>query len=91
MDFKSMPRDREGYDNVFVVIDRLSKQPISVPCLKTVTAQDMAKIFIRTVYRYYGAPETIVSDRGPQFVSAFWKEFTRILGVKLKLSTVNHL
>jgi transposase InsO family protein len=90
MDFKSMPKDQHGYDNVFVVIDRLSKQSISMPCFKTATAQDMAKLYVQHVYRYQGAPETMVSDRGPQFVSAFWKEFTRILGVKLKLSTANH-
>jgi hypothetical protein len=35
-------------------------------------------------------PDTIVSDRGPQFISAFWREFTRILGIKLKLSTAHH-
>jgi transposase InsO family protein len=31
-----------------------------------------------------------VSDRGPQFISAFWNEFTSILGIKLKLSTAYH-
>src|SRR5450432_4017507 len=90
MDFKSMPKDKAGYDKVFVVIDRLSKQAISIPCYKTVTAEDMAQLYITYVYRYYGPPESIVSDRGPQFVSQFWKEFCRILGIKLKLSTAFH-
>jgi len=71
MDFKSMPKDKAGYDEVFVVIDRLSKQAISIPCYKTVTAEDMAQLYITYVYRYYGPPESIVSDRGPQFVSQF--------------------
>ena len=31
-----------------------------------------------------------MSDRGPQFISAFWNEFTCILGIKLKLSTAYH-
>lgn len=35
-----------------------------------------------------GPPSTIVSDRGPQFVSAFWDEFCRMLGVKLKLYSI---
>jgi len=42
------------------------------------------------VYKYYGPATTIVSDRGPQFVSAFWDEFNRILGTKIKLSTAFH-
>jgi hypothetical protein len=90
MDFKSMPKDKHGYDAIFVVIDRLSKQAISMPCYKTATAEDMARLFISHVYRYYGPPQTIVSDRGPQFTSQFWKELCRILGVQLKLSTANH-
>ena len=90
MDFKSMPRDKHGYDMVFVVVDRLSKQAISMPCYKTVTAADMATLFISHIYRYYGPPESIVSDRGPQFISQFWKEFCRILGIQLKLSTAFH-
>jgi hypothetical protein len=90
MDFKSMPTSKSGYDAIFVVIDRLSKQAISTPCYKTTTAEEMAKIYLRTVYRYYGPADSIVSDRGPQFVSAFWTEFSRILGTKLKLSTAYH-
>jgi chromodomain-containing protein len=50
----------------------------------------MAQLFVVHVYRWKGAPETIVSDRGGQFISDFWNEFCRILGVKLKLSTSNH-
>jgi transposase InsO family protein len=90
MDFKSMPPSKEGYDMVFVVVDRLSKQAVSLPCHKTVTAEDMARLYIDAVFRHKGPPESIVSDRGPQFVSHFWKEFCRILGVKLKLSTAYH-
>ena len=87
MDFKSMPKEKHGYDKVFVVIDRLSKQAVLTPCYKTTTAEDMARIFIDRIYRYYGPPQTIVSDRGPQFVSRFWTAFCRILGIQLKLST----
>jgi hypothetical protein len=60
-----MPKDKYSYDNVFVVVDRLSKQSISTPCYKEVTAEDMARIYITHIYRYYGPPESIVSDRGP--------------------------
>jgi hypothetical protein len=85
-----MSKDIHSFDNVFVVVDRLSKQAISIPCYKEVTVEDMARMYITHIYRYYGPPESIVSDRGPQFVSRFWKEFCRILGIKLKLSTAFH-
>jgi transposase InsO family protein len=90
MDFKSFPKDKHGYDTAYVVVDRLSKQSISIPCYKTTIAKDMARLYVSYVYRYRGAPETIVSDRGPQFISQFWGEFCRILGIQMKLSTAFH-
>jgi len=90
MDFRTFPRDKHGYDAVFVVVDRLSKRPISIPCHKTTDARGMARLFVTHVYRHKGAPLTIVSDRGGQFISDFWGEFCKILGAKLKLSTAFH-
>ncbi|KAH7554700.1 hypothetical protein BM1_07361 [Bipolaris maydis] len=46
-DFKEFPRDRSGYDMIMVVIDRLSKQAISIPCHKTITARGIAELFIQ--------------------------------------------
>ncbi|EED18927.1 retrotransposon polyprotein, putative [Talaromyces stipitatus ATCC 10500] len=90
MDFMSYPKDKHGYDAVFVVVDRLGKRPVSIPCHKTVTAKEMARLFIRFVLPWAGLPDSIVSDRGPQFVSEFWQEVCRILGVTIKLSTADH-
>jgi transposase InsO family protein len=90
MDFVSFNKDKHGYDNVLVVMDRLSKESISIPCHKTTTAEGMASLFIYHIWRYFGPPDSIVSDRGPQFISTFWTEFCRLLGTKLKLSTAHH-
>lgn len=90
MDFHAMPKDRGGYDQVFVVIDRLTKRAYSIPCYRTTTAAEMARLFYQHVWRTHGAPESIVSDRGPQFISAFWDEFCRILGIELRLASPGH-
>jgi transposase InsO family protein len=90
MDFKEMPPDKKGMNMVCVFVDRLGKRPVSVPCDKLVDAQVMAQLYLVYVHKYYGPPTTIVSDRGPQFISAFWDEFCRLLGTKLKLSTPYH-
>ena len=42
MDFKSMSLDKHGYDSAFMVIDRLSKQAISMPYNKTVIVEEIA-------------------------------------------------
>jgi hypothetical protein len=86
MDFKSFPLDKYGYDAILVFIDRLGKDLVSIPCHKTIDAKGLAQLFIQWIYRFGHCPESITSDRGPQFVSAFWIEFCRIIGVKLKLS-----
>jgi hypothetical protein len=73
-----------------VFIDRLSKEAISIPCTKEATAKDLAEMFYTHVYRHHNVPESIVSDRGPQFISAFWNAFCGLIGTKVKLSTAYH-
>ena len=90
VDFKEMPPDKEGKNMVCVFVDRLGKRPISIPCDKTVDARVLAQLYLIHVHKYYGPATTVVSDRGPQFVSAFWEEFCRLLGTRLKLSTAYH-
>jgi transposase InsO family protein len=90
MDFKEMREDAQGFNNVFMVVCRMSKRAISIPCKKTVTGADAARLFRDHVWRYFGPPDTVTSDRGPQFISAYWDEFCKILGIKMKLSTARH-
>lgn len=90
VDFCSFPPDKKGYDNVLVFVDRLSKQAISVPCMKDVDSRELARLYIYHVYRYHGPALSIVSDRGPQFVSEFWRAFNHILGTTISLSTADH-
>jgi protein involved in ribonucleotide reduction len=71
MDFCSFNPDKHGYDNVLVFIDRLTKRAISVPCHKSATTVQIARLYIYHVYRYFGPPDTTASDRGPQFIAAF--------------------
>jgi hypothetical protein len=64
-----MPKDRKGFDNIFIIVDRLSKKPILVPYYKTIRAKGLAEVYIYYVYRYYRVLDSIILDRGPQFVS----------------------
>jgi transposase InsO family protein len=42
-----------------------------------------AELYIARILSLIGVPKTIVSDRGPQFVSKFWEELHKSLGTKL--------
>ena len=65
MDFKLFLKDKHGYNMAFIVVDRLSKQAISLPCFKTMTAKDMAYIYINNIYRIYSAPKLIIFNYRP--------------------------
>jgi hypothetical protein len=75
---------------MFVVVDRLTKFIILTPCSKTVTAPQLAKLFVKNVYKRFGMPTSIVSDRDPRFTSHFWKAFMTLLGTDLNMSTAYH-
>jgi hypothetical protein len=90
IDFYSFSKDCEGYDAIFVVVNQLTKHSISIPCFKTTGAWEMAWLYMDRIYQWKGAPESIISDQGEQFISEFWEEICRILGVTLKLSTSEH-
>jgi hypothetical protein len=64
MDYKSFSADKDGYDMLFVVVDRLSKQSYSIPCYKTINARGMAELFLKHIWCREGYPELIVSDCG---------------------------
>jgi hypothetical protein len=90
MDFHSPGSTSKGYDNIFVVVDRLSKRHVSLPTTKSATARTAAGLFYRYVWRFRGCPLTITSDRGPQFISDFMGELSKLTRTKLKLSTAEH-
>ena len=48
-------------------------------------------MFIEHVFRLHGLPNSIVSDRGPQFAAAFWQRLSNRLGIDGRLSTAFHL
>lgn len=45
---------------------------------------------MKHVFRLHGLPIEILSDRGPQFTSAVWKDFCRLLGARVALSSGFH-
>ena len=80
MDFITELPISNGFDSILVVKDRLTKMSHFIPTHKTVTAEQTASLLTSHVFRLHGIPTSIVSDRGTQFVSNFWKEFCKKFG-----------
>ncbi|POM65037.1 Pol protein [Phytophthora palmivora] len=60
------------------------------PVRDKVPGKKAAQLFLDSVFRYHGLPETIVSDRDPRFTGAFWDTLFQLLGTKLTMSTADH-
>ena len=77
-------------DAVLVVCDRLSKMTHFVATTEGTSVEGLARLFQDNVWKLHGLPESVVSDREPQFAAELTKELNRMLGIKTKLSTVFH-
>jgi len=80
----------QGYDSILVVVNRLTKMVHFIPTTEKTLVEVLAKLFRDNVWKLHGLPESIVSDRGPQFVAGLMKELNKMLGIKSKLSTAFH-
>ena len=71
-------------------MDRLTKSAHFIPVKVTYNAEKLAKLYISEIVRVHGVPLSIISDRGTQFTSMFWKTLHAKLGTRLDLSTTFH-
>lgn len=80
-----------GYSSILTVVDTFSKMAHFIPCSgKNVSAKETTILFLNNIIRIHGIPEQVISDRGPQFASRFWKELFLLLGTKVSLSSAYH-
>ena len=85
-----LPKTRNGYDSIWVIIDRLTKSSHFLPVRTTYTLDQLADLYVREIVRLHGVPVSIISDRDGRFTASFWKSLHRSLGTKLKFSTAFH-
>ena len=50
----------------------------------------LAELYFARIVSLHGVPKKIVSDRGSQFTSHFWKKLQEELGTRLNFSTAYH-
>uniref|UniRef100_A0A8C1I7H5 Gypsy retrotransposon integrase-like protein 1 n=1 Tax=Cyprinus carpio TaxID=7962 RepID=A0A8C1I7H5_CYPCA len=78
------------FTTILVIIDRFSKACRLIPMKALPTAMETALALFHHVFRVYGIPEDIVSDRGTQFNSQVWKAFCRHLDINVSLTSGYH-
>nr|GFA85214.1 putative reverse transcriptase domain-containing protein [Tanacetum cinerariifolium] len=72
MDFVTkLPKSSQGYDNIWVIVDRLTKFAIFTPIRETDHMDKLARIYLKEVVTRHEIPVSIISDRDPRFASNF--------------------
>ena len=91
MDFiTGIPRTQWKYHSIWVIVDMLTKSAHFLPVRTTYSAKDYARLYVREIVRLQGVPTSIISYRGAQFTSNFWRSFQKGLGTQVNLSTTFH-
>ncbi|GKC72366.1 putative reverse transcriptase domain-containing protein [Tanacetum coccineum] len=91
MDFVTkLPKSSQGYDTIWVIVDRLTKFAIFVPIRETNLMDKLARMYLKEVVTRHGIPLSIICDRDPRFASNFWRSLQNALGTSLDMSTAYH-
>ncbi|GKA79668.1 putative reverse transcriptase domain-containing protein [Tanacetum coccineum] len=90
MDFVTkLPKTSQGYDTIWVIVDRLTKSAIFTPMRETDPLDKLARLYLKEVVTRHGIPVSIICDRRPGFAENFGgpHKFRTAFGTKLDMST----
>ncbi|GJQ97182.1 putative reverse transcriptase domain-containing protein [Tanacetum coccineum] len=91
MDFVTkLPKSSQGYNTIWVIVDRLTKSAIFVPMRETDPTDKLARMYLKEVVTRHGIHLSIIYDRDPRFASNFWRSLHNALGTSLDMSTAYH-
>jgi hypothetical protein len=91
MDFITrFPKSQKGHDAILVVVDQLSKVAHFLPVKETITASQLAEMYISIIVSLHGIPKEISSDHGSLFTSKFSESFQEAMGTHITWSSAHH-
>jgi transposase InsO family protein len=78
-------------DSILVVVDRgNTKGAILIPTAKTLTQEGAGQLLLDNLYKQFGLPNEMLSDRGPQFAAKAFRKLLNLLEIKSNLTTAYH-
>jgi hypothetical protein len=67
----------DGCNSILVVVDRgNTKGAILIPMAKTLTQEGAGQLLLDNLYKRFGLPDEMLSDRGPQFAAKAFRDDT---------------
>ena len=61
-----------------------------IPTTERTSVEGLARLFRDNVWKLHRLSESIISDRGPQFMAELMRKLNKILGIKSKMLIVFH-
>ncbi|GJU73004.1 putative reverse transcriptase domain-containing protein [Tanacetum coccineum] len=83
-----LPKTSQGYDTIWVIIDRLTKSAIFTPMRETDPLDKLPRMYLKEVVTRHGIPVSIICDRDPRFAS---NSRSQILGSKRNSETTEKI
>jgi hypothetical protein len=81
----------QGYDSILTIIDHdCSKAAMFLPCLKTITGEGIAHLYVQHVFPHFGVPRKVISDQDPRFTGKFMQELCKQLCIEQNISSAYH-
>jgi hypothetical protein len=80
-----------GCNSILVMVDRRNTKGANlIPTTKTLMQEGAGQLFLDNLYKRFGLPDKMLSDRGPQFAAKAFYKLLKLLGIKLNLTTAYH-
>jgi len=79
-----------GMDAIVVIVDQFTKMIRLKAITMNISSEGITKIYRDEIWKLYGIPRKILSDRGPQFALKFMEELTKALRMKRQLLMAYH-
>ena len=90
MDFIIGLTKSKDNDSIIVIVDRFSKYETFIAALTDCIAEEMTRLFLKHVVKYWGLLKYIISDHDPRFTRKFWTKLFKLMGSELHFSTSFH-
>jgi hypothetical protein len=74
-----------------VIINKFTKWGYFIPYSKSMTSEELSRIYIKKVFVRHRVLTKIISNRDRKFILEFWETFIAEQGIQVAISTVYYL
>nr|GFB83778.1 putative reverse transcriptase domain-containing protein [Tanacetum cinerariifolium] len=80
-----LPKSSQGFDSIWVIIDRLIKSAHFLPIRGNDPLDKLARLYLNMIVARHGIHVSIICDHDRRFTSNFWRSFQKALGTDIRV------